>query len=289
MSATDQEIFDQAVSQEPIETPVETPVEAPVEEARSERVRDEKGRFVAAEQQPEPTVETAPVEAEKPAIRDEDGARVPSWRLAEEADRRRSAEQALQELRNEMTNMRMQWMQMQQPQQPQAQQEPPDIFADPNAFVQNLTQTFEQRMKAFQLEQSLRFAHLAHGDKFKNAYDDFTDYVGKTRDQAAYQRVMASSDPGEAMVQWWKDQQLQKELGGSDLQTFLQKQREEWLKDPSVQKQVIEAFKATQSASQPSNLTNLPPSLSKATAARSAHDEGGSSGADMYSYATAKR
>jgi hypothetical protein len=156
--------------------------------------------------------------------------------------------------------------------------------------VNNLQGNFDQRLRALQLENSLRFAHFAHKDMFNEAYQNFTDHVQKTRDQASYQRVMASNDPGEAIVQWWKEQQLHQELGGSDLKTFLEKQREEWMKDPAVQAKVIEAFKATQQAQAPSNtLTNLPPSLSKASAARSAHDEGGSSGADMYSYATAKR
>ena len=284
MPDTDQEIFDQAIGEA---TESEVPTEQPVVEEKSEgRVRDDKGRFVSAT--PEQPADEASVAEEaqqptdeKPAPKDEDGARVPSWRLAEEAERRRSAEQALNELRNEIRQL-----QMQRPQVPEQPQEVPDIFADPNGFVQNLQSTFDRRLQALQLENSLRFAHHAHGDKFNNAYQEFMNHVQSTRDQATYQRVMASSDPGEAMVKWWGEQQLQKELGGSDLHTFLNKQKEEWLKDPTVQKQVIEAFKATQSASQPSNLTNLPPSLSKAAAARSAHDEGGASGADMYAYAT---
>lgn len=285
MEATDQEIFDQSIEEQSQNTP-ETPTEAS-EEAKAERARDERGRFVsAATGEPEQVeaVEAPQPEAVKPAPKDEDGARVPSWRLAEEAERRRSAEQALNELRNEFQMLRMQ---MQQPQQaPTVPQEAPDIFADPQAFVQNLTGTFEQRMNQLRLENSLRFAHHAHGEKFNEAYNEFTNYVAQSRDQATYQRVMASHDPGEALVQWHKEQSLQKELGGSDLKTFLEKQREEWLKDPAVQAKVIEAFRATQQARSPSNLTSVPPSLSKAAAARSAHDEDGNSGADIYSYAT---
>jgi hypothetical protein len=292
MEATDQEIFDQAIGEQTENVP-ETPTEAPTE-AKEERVRDEKGRFVSAatdEPQEVETVEAPQPEAEKPVTtKDEDGARVPSWRLAEEADRRRTAEQALNELRNEMRQVQMQLQQQAYQPQPQtAPQEAPDIFADPQGFVQNLTGTFEQRFKQLQLENSLRFAHQAHGDKFNQAYQEFTDHVAQTQDKATYQRVMASHDPGEALVQWYKDRSLQKELGGSDLKTFLEKQREEWLKDPAVQAKVIEAFKATQNQAQPSNLTSLPPSLSKAAAARSAHDEGGSSGDDIYSYATGRR
>jgi len=288
MESTDQEIFDQAIGEQTQNVP-ETPTEAPTTEAKEGRVRDDKGRFVsAATDEPErvESVEAPQPEAEKPALKDEDGARVPSWRLAEEAERRRTAEQALNELRNEF---RMMQMQMQHPPQQQAPQEAPDIFADPTGFVQNLQGNFEQRFNQLRLENSLRFAHQAHGEKFQQAYNEFTNHVAQTRDQATYQRVMASHDPGEALVQWYKDQSLQKELGGSDLNTFLEKQKQEWMKDPSFQAKVIEAFKATQNQAQPSNLTNLPPSLSRATASRSAHDDSVSSGADMYSYATAKR
>jgi hypothetical protein len=288
MESTEQDVYDQSIAEQTENTP-ETPVEAPVE-AKEGRVRDEKGRFAPTAPGPSEEVaqEAAPQpEAEKPASPEGDGARVPSWRLAEEAERRRTAEQALNELRNELRQMQQQMYQ--QPQAP-VPAEPVDIFADPQGFVNNLQGNFDQRLRALQLENSLRFAHFAHKDMFNEAYQNFTDHVQKTRDQASYQRVMASNDPGEAIVQWWKEQQLHKELGGSDLKSFLEKQREEWLKDPAVQAKVIEAFKATQQAQSPSNtLTNLPPSLSKASAARSAHDEGGGSGADMYSYATAKR
>lgn len=284
MSVTDQEIFDQATGEQ-IENTPETPPEAPTE-AKPERARDDKGKFVKAT--PDATSQEAPVaptEESQPEAEKED-ARIPSWRLKEESDRRREAEQALNELRNEFRQMQMQMMQARQP--PQPQPETPDIFADPQGFIQSLQANFDNRLKTLQLENSLRFAHQAHGDKFNKAYDAFTNYVAQSRDQASYQRVMASHDPGEALVQWYREQELQQQLGGSDLQSFIEKQKEEWLKDPTVQAKVIEAFKATQQ-SQPSNPVHLPPSLSRAAAARSSHDEGGTSGADMYSYATAKR
>jgi hypothetical protein len=285
MPDTEQEIYDSAIDPAP-EVPVETPVEAPISEAKAERVRDEKGRFAPTTEQ---TAEVAPevpaeTEATVPTETRED-ARVPSWRLAEEAQRRRDAENALNELRNEFRNVQMQMMQMRQPQQPQEAQEQVDIFADPEGFVNRLQSSFDQRLRSIQLENSLRFAHAKHEGKFDEAYNAFTDYVSKTRDQATYQRVMASADPGEALVQWHKDQSLQQELGGSDLKTFLEKQREEWLKDPAVQAKVIEAFKATQQAGTPSNIISTP-SLSRVPSAASAHDDGGSSPQDIYNYAT---
>jgi hypothetical protein len=278
--STDEDIFASAMSDTPapaegqiVNTPVE-PVEAP-QEAKPERVRDEQGRFAPkAPEAPEPVVQaTAPQPTvETPAPEGKPDAHVPSWRLAEEATRRREAEQQLAEMRAEMRQIQqMQLAQQRAVQQPV--QEPVDPFADPQGFAQNIQQGFEGRLRELQLQHSLQFARFAHKEVFDKAYEEFVDYAHKTRDQATYQRVMQSSDPGEALVTWYKDQQLHKELGGSDLNSFLAKQREEWLKDPAVQAQVIEAFKATQQQTQPSNITNLPPSLSRVAAASPNHNE----------------
>jgi hypothetical protein len=284
MSATDQEIFAETMSDAPEPTgeqtenaPVEA-VEAPTE-AKPDRARDEHGRFAPkAPEAPEPVVqETAPEPVvENPPVEAKPDAHVPSWRLAEEASRRREAETALNDMRAEMRQMQTQWAQMmQQRQAPQQPQEMVDPFADPQGYAQSILQQQQQMQQQMALENSLRFARYAHKEVFDKAYEEFVDYTHKSRDQATYQRVMQSADPGEALVQWHREQQLHKELGGSDLKTFIEKQREEWLKDPAVQAKVIEAFKATQQTAQPSNITNLPPSLSKATSAAPVHGNPG--------------
>jgi hypothetical protein len=273
--STDEDIFASAMNDTPapaeeqiVNTP-ESPTEAP-QEAKPERVRDEAGRFapkapeapapVVQETAPEPTVETAP---QKP-----ESHQVPSWRLAEEATRRREAEQQLQEMRAEMRAIQQQQLMLQQRVAPQqAPQEPIDPFADPNGFAQSIQQGFEGKLKELQLQHSLQFARFAHKETFDQAYESFVDHAHKTRDQVTYARVMNAADPGEALVQWYKERQLHNELGGSDLNSFLAKRQEEWLKDPAVQAKVIEAFKATQQQTQPGNITNLPPSLSKVASA----------------------
>jgi hypothetical protein len=281
MSATDEDIFASAMNEAPevtgeqIENTPESPTEAPTE-AKPERARDDQGRFAPkAPEAPAPVVQetaTQPM-VETPSPEAKPDAHVPSWRLAEEATRRREAEQQLAEMRAEMRQIQqMQLAQQRQTQMPQQQQEPVDPFADPTGFAQSIQQGFEGKLRELQLQHSLQFARFAHKEVFDAAYEEFVDYAHKTRDQATYQRVMQSSDPGEALVTWYKDQQLHKELGGSDLNSFLEKQREEWMKDPAVQAKVIEAFKATQQQAQPSNLTNLPPSLSKVASASQAHD-----------------
>jgi hypothetical protein len=280
--STDEDIFASAMSDTPTEPTVEQTVNTPVEateaptEAKPDRVRDEQGRFAPkAPEAPQPVVqETAPQPTvETPAPEGKPEVHVPSWRLAEEAQRRREAEQQLAEMRAEMRQIQQMQLAAQRQQMPQ--QEPVDPFADPQGFAQSIQGQFEGKLKEIQLQHSLQFARFAHKETFDRAYEEFVDYAHRTRDQATYQRVMQSSDPGEALVSWYKDQQLHKELGGSDLNSFLEKQREEWLKDPAVQAKVIEAFKATQQQAQPSNITNLPPSLSRVASASPNHNESG--------------
>jgi hypothetical protein len=283
MSATEQEIYDQSIAEQTQNVP-ETPVEAPTE-AEADRARDDKGRFKSATPEPTSQVVQEPTpqpEVEKPSQESE--ARVPSWRLAEESQRRRDAEQALNEIRNELRQMR----QAPTPQAPQQPEQQVDIFADPEGFVKTMQSRFDQSIANLRLENKLQFARMSDREAFDQAYNGYIKHMERTEDPAVRHRILASPDPGEALVQWWKEQELHRELGGTDLKSFLDKQREEWLKDPSVQAKVIEAFKATQG--QPNNkLTNLPPSLSQATAARSAHAETvGTGGKDLYSYATAK-
>jgi hypothetical protein len=289
MEATDKDVYDQAIGEQVENTP-ETPVEAPTE-AKAERVRDEKGRFAQAS--PEATSQEVPVaNAPEPQPEaephKEEGARVPSWRLAEESQRRRDAEQALNDLRNEMRQIQMQIQMQRQPAQQQEAAPEVDIFADPQGFVQTIRSEYQRELQALRLENSLERADQRHGDVFRRAYDAFTNHITNTRDQATYQRVMMSGDPGKSLVDWYNHEELSKQLGGSDLQSFLEKQKQEWMKDPAYQAQVIEAFKATQQAQPTTKVTNLPPSLSKAPAGQSAHDGTINSMADVYKYATGR-
>lgn len=292
MEATEQDIYDQAISENKPETPVETPPEeAPVEEKEG-RERDDKGRFVSKAPEPsEPVAETPEPQPEVEQAEKEDH-KVPSWRLAEEAQRRRDAESAVQQLREEMRQFQMNMMmqQRQQVQQPQAPQEPIDPFADPQGFAQNIQQSFESRLHQMQLENSLRFARYAHGDSFDKAYEAFIDHAHRTRDQATYNSVMQAADPGEALVRWYQEGERNKRLQGKTLDQYEEELKANLLKDPAFQAQVIEAFKASQQAQPTNTVTNIPPSLSRATATRSADsDIEANDGAGVYAYATAKR
>lgn len=283
MTATDQDIFASAMSDTPIETgeQIENTTEAPVEaaptEAKPERARDEHGRFAPkAPEAPEPVVQETAQQptAETPAPEAKSDAHVPSWRLAEEAERRREAERQLAEMRAEIRNMQLQWQASQQQRQaPQEPEQPIDPFADPQGFAESIIARQEARLREIQLQNSLQIARMNHKEVFDRAYEEFYEHTQRTRDRDGLNRILQSADPGESLIQWYREKDLHQQLGGADLKTFLDKQREEWLKDPQVQARVIEAFKASQQQKpSPSNI-NLPPSLSKATSAAPMHDE----------------
>jgi hypothetical protein len=53
------------------------------------------------------------------------------------------------------------------------------------------------------MENSLKLASDKHGEpKLMEAYKAFVEHVQRTRDQATYDKIMASPDPGEALVEW---------------------------------------------------------------------------------------
>jgi hypothetical protein len=56
------------------------------------------------------------------------------------------------------------------------------------------------------LQHSLATAEHKHGDALHNAYQAFVEYAHATKDQATYDRIMQSADPGQALVEWHNEQ-----------------------------------------------------------------------------------
>jgi hypothetical protein len=55
-------------------------------------------------------------------------------------------------------------------------------------------------------ENSLKIAHDKYGETFEKAYQAFVDHLQQTNDASAHQLVTQSSDPGEAIVEWYSAQ-----------------------------------------------------------------------------------
>lgn len=249
-------------------------VEAPhVEEVAevADTPRDERGRFApktAAEQEADPAARVQPEAqiAEQP--KDTHG--IPPWRLKEEADARRAAEERAANHERELAELRRQLQAIQKQNEPKAPI--PDLYENPDGFVDHRTSQAIEPIKGeiSQLREyySQRDAIREHGaEKVKAAYDALEQGL-KARDLeviAVYQRAMSSIDPYGDIMKWHKRQTIFSTIG-DDPEAFVERQIEERLKDPTYQARVLERIRGA-AQSRPSTITPLPPSLNKATSA----------------------
>ena len=188
------------------------------------------------DKQPETPAQT---QTEQPATAREDAANVPSWRLREERERAQSAERRNQELTRQLEAL--------QARQPKADQQVPDIFENPNQFVEQATkqQLDPVRGEIGQLREyySRERAFDKHGqEKVQAAYQALEKGMASRDPEAwtAYNRAMQSMDPYGSIMDWHKQRETIAQIGG-DLDSYKQRLLDEALKDPEYQKKVLEA------------------------------------------------
>ena len=251
---TDQELFNDANSDEPITEEVTEPVEEVAEQ--KEQPRDEQGKFAAKADEPETPVIA---EAEKPAV-DDNAAQVPSWRVREINDEKRALAEKVAALEAE----RFQWQRQPVQAQPEVKAEKPDPLLDPEGYEKFLEQKFEEKLLNNQREISLANAHKTYKTEFEEAYAA----AQKNIDPALKARMQQSRDPGETLIEWHREQKTRAEVG-NDPNAYFQKKLDAWLADPANQAKVIERARGTAQSQPgaPRTAVSLPPSLTRATAA----------------------
>jgi hypothetical protein len=293
----DQNAWDYATAQDAPEPAPEAPSPEPIPEPEpiapvettGGRLKDPvSGKFVAktpseSESQEAPSEATDAVEADE--VEPTMPAQVPSWRLAEEAQKRRTAETQNAELTQALRQIQMQMAQLQESQQ-QRQEPAIDPVADPEAYTQKMQAALQREIESIRLESNLQIAQFKHGDVFNAAYDAFVNnsYSGDT---PTYLRVMRSPNPGEALVKWYQERETLSQIG-TDPQAWLQAELDKRMADPAFQAEVIKRVQAGTPSTQ--SQVQLPPSLSRATAAApavGAPDD--ASDAGIWAYATATR
>lgn len=251
------------------------------ETAPSEPARDERGRFApkveateAPEAVEEPEVPVEQHEEPKPEPKDNQG--IPPWRLREEAEARRAAEERANQAAQQLAEMQRRIAQIEQNKQPE---KVPDIFEDPNAFVDHGVRSaidpVKQEIARTKEFYSRLFAEKEFGaEKVKAAYDAIAQGM-QMRDPEAvgvYQRAMQSMDPYGDIIRWHQQKTVYSQIG-SDPNAWFEKQLEERLKDPAHQAKLIERIRGNvQPGQRP--ITQLPPSLNKVAAAVSSDDDG---------------
>lgn len=219
------------------------------------------------------------VEAPEPQAREHN---VPSWRVKEEADKRREAEDRASKLDREHQEA----MRRLKAYEEAEQKKEPETFdwTNPDGFVQKQVETVQQAMER-QVQQmnernSLRWAVKDHGqEKVAAARKDFDSALSSRDPQAvhAYQQAMQSDDPYAVILGWHQQSTTLKEIGG-DLNGYRQRIMDEALKDPAFLQKALEATRsqATPVFDASGHKPNTPktiPSLSRQTAAAGNDEE----------------
>jgi hypothetical protein len=277
---TDQELFESAIANEPVQEVSAEPAVQP--EAAPEVARDEQGRFAPRE--------AAEDKAEEPAAATEpekqDG-RVPSGLLREEKENRRRLEAELAELRGQMKA----FQQFQQPRPAEPAPQPPvDVWSDPDAWaeqrVKSTVDPVMQQMRTVLMHNAKLVASSIHGaDKIGVAEQAFNEAAQRGAiDPVEYQRVQNDPNPFDAAVRWHERQTLLSEIG-DDRQAYERKIIEKYLASQNQQPAPAAQPQA------PGSVVRLPPSLNRATSAASPNGAGADAVSDaaLFNSITARR
>lgn len=208
-------------------------------------------------------------------------AAIPSWRLREEAEGRRLAEDRARTLEARLNEVAAHIRQ---------NQKQPDFFEHPDqatqAIIQRTLQPILEEQRKNQMYLGKMVAEVAHGvDKVSTAETAFLKAKDNlSLDPADYERVVNSPNRYDAVVQWHKRQSVLSSVG-DDPNAWFDKQLEAKMADPQFQAKMLERARAG-AATKPGTV-KLPPSLSKATAAAGNRDEplGDMSDTSLFAYA----
>jgi hypothetical protein len=199
---------------------------------------------------------------------DDNAAMVPSWRVREINEEKRTLADRLAALEAERVNWQRQ-QQQQKPVEPEAKAEKPDPLLDPDGYAKYVEQRIERRMLNERREESLQRAAETNPDEFKEAYAA----AQKAVDPALKARMQISRDPGKTLLEWHREQKTRAEVG-TDPEAYFNKRLEAYLADQANQAKVLERIRG---GIQPATngkapATSLPPSLTRATNAASANN-----------------
>ncbi len=241
-------------------------------EGDKQPTRDESGRFASPvadvkaepDKQPDQQEQTG-----KQAETAEGDGMVPPWRLREIREARDAARRDAEKLSAELDDARRQIAEIrQQAARSETKVEIPDPVVDPTGYQAHFSNALDSRMREMEANFSFRLAHATHKETFEKAY---TDMVRRANagDPSIVRQVMASPDPGENLIRWYKREQTIATVG-DDPEAFKAKLLEDALKDEAYLAKAIERAKAMNGgggngSSTVRNITKLPPSLNRAT------------------------
>lgn len=253
--------------------PADQPAPAPADGGQA---RDAQGRFAGRE---EPAADQGQPQTERNPDGDgeDEGGRVPAWRLRElreERDRERAAREAdrreAEEARRELAALKRERAAREAE---QARPEMPDPYIDPEGYAQWVRDEARREAEEVRrettiqrLDASFEDAKEQHGERFIKAYEAAMAEKASGNRQLV-DRIAKSPNPGRALMKWYGEQEALRETGG-DLTAYRKRTLDEALKDPEHRKAVLAAMEAEARGGggtivERSNITDLP-SLTRA-------------------------
>lgn len=257
---SNEELFSSALSDLP------EPEAKPEVEAESEtRARDDQGRFVEKQAEPEkPKAEAE--QAAKPAEQKEE-AQIPSWRARELRERADAAEARARQFEAQLRSL--------QP-KPEATARP-DIFENPDGFLKaGLSEALtplEQRYASLVETFSRKDAIREHGEARVTEAFGALDQAAKAGDPqalAVVQAVKQSTDPFGDIVNWYRGAEASR-----NPEAFFQRKLEEALKDEKFRGELKQKLEPPAEEQPAKPVFKVPPSMRNVASAAASLDEGG--------------
>jgi hypothetical protein len=212
--------------------------------------RDEQGRF-AAKAADEAKTEEKP--APKAGDDDEgEGGRVPAWRLREIREERDAIRREQEAERRELEALRRERAAFLQQQQQRQQRQRPDLYGNPDEVYDYFEQTASQQAKSveemfrdWKINSTFEEQHEQHGEAFEKAMNAFTGAAGMggSKNMPLFQSVVNAVNPGRELMRWHRRQEAMSTVG-DDLDGFVKRKQDEWLKDPEVRKRILAEMNA---------------------------------------------
>jgi hypothetical protein len=250
---TEQEIFDDALGNEPLENTGDRSLEEMDEEDGLPGDDDGGDETDDVDEEQEGDEETEGEEGQEGdtqgddrelAAREQDRdnrGRIPPSRLREESQRRQQAELERDAERAQLRALQAEVELLKRGgTKPQAEPEKPDLFADPDKWIADKERQLENRLTQREMAASLEAAAEEHGEDLHTAYQSFLRACqsGDPTALATGQRIgQAPSRAGAAIMRWHNEQAVLRDIGG-DPAAYERRVAERLLADPDYRREL---------------------------------------------------
>lgn len=280
IAETHDEIFRSAFGLDPQEgdgdTSLEKPEEVPTDTVADDEEDAEEGDEEAGDDEEDDEQEPAQEARGRGQPRGQPDAQNRDRRVAEsERDAARAEARELR-ARLEALERAQQQPQRRQGESPQPQA-PPDLFVDPEARL-----AYERQQWAGEVNRVItEFNHK----RINGSFDDVREQVGEERFSEAFQAlydtgdralidgIVATNNPGRALMRWHDRQSLMSEIG-DDPEAYIERRVQERLNDPQYRQQYIGGMRE-QAQRSGNSAYDLPPSLNSASGGMSQRTSSG--------------